>query len=117
MRFAIIEENTVVNVVVASLDFGLSQGWVQCPENVGVGWTFDGSGDPTAPPVDLDSIANQIRLERSRLLAESDSQVLLDRWAAMSSEQQSAWAAYRQALRDIPQQAGFPTQIDWPVKP
>jgi len=28
-----------------------------------------------------------------------------------------AWATYRQALRDLPQQAGFPVTIDWPVKP
>lgn len=30
---------------------------------------------------------------------------------------QSAWATYRQALRDIPQQAGFPQNVTWPVKP
>ncbi|WP_114152816.1 phage tail assembly chaperone [Chromobacterium haemolyticum] len=27
------------------------------------------------------------------------------------------WAIYAQALRDVPQQAGFPTQIDWPDPP
>jgi len=30
---------------------------------------------------------------------------------------QQAWAEYRQELRDLPQQAGFPTEITWPVKP
>lgn len=27
------------------------------------------------------------------------------------------WAPYRQALRDVPQQAGFPDNITWPTKP
>ena len=30
---------------------------------------------------------------------------------------QQAWGESRQALRDVPQQAGFPTEITWPVKP
>jgi hypothetical protein len=28
-----------------------------------------------------------------------------------------AWSVYRQALRDVPQQPGFPLKIDWPVAP
>lgn len=39
------------------------------------------------------------------------------RWAAMSQEQKDAWAVYRQALLDVPQQAGFPQTIDWPQAP
>jgi len=30
---------------------------------------------------------------------------------------QAAWATYRQALRDVPQQAGFPSDINWPTTP
>lgn len=29
----------------------------------------------------------------------------------------AAWATYRQALRDIPAQVGFPWDITWPVEP
>ena len=29
----------------------------------------------------------------------------------------AAWATYRQALRDVPSQAGFPHDIVWPTKP
>jgi len=29
----------------------------------------------------------------------------------------AVWAAYRQALRDIPQQPGFPENVTWPVPP
>lgn len=30
---------------------------------------------------------------------------------------QAAWAVYRQALRDVPQQEGFPENIVWPESP
>lgn len=39
------------------------------------------------------------------------------RWAAIAAEQKQTWATYRQALRDITAQAGFPYKIIWPTKP
>ena len=39
------------------------------------------------------------------------------RWAALDAETQAAWAAYRQALLDVPAQAGFPHNVTWPDKP
>ena len=39
------------------------------------------------------------------------------RWAALTAEQQQAWADYRQALLDVPEQAGFPHDVVWPTKP
>lgn len=53
----------------------------------------------------------KIRQERDRLIAETDWWATSDR--TMTAEQ----IAYRQALRDIPDQAGFPTDITWPTKP
>ena len=37
------------------------------------------------------------------------------RWAALTSEQQTAWATYRTALLNVPAQAGFPDTISWPT--
>jgi len=37
------------------------------------------------------------------------------RWAALTSEQRTAWATYRTALLDVPAQAGFPSSITWPT--
>lgn len=34
-----------------------------------------------------------------------------------SEESRAAWAAYRQALRDVPQQEGFPDRVEWPQAP
>ena len=57
------------------------------------------------------SVALDIRNQRDRLLAETDWMALSD--VTMSSEM----TTYRQALRDIPAQAGFPASVTWPTKP
>ena len=35
----------------------------------------------------------------------------------LTAEQQQQLQAYRQALLAVPQQAGFPSQVEWPAKP
>ena len=55
--------------------------------------------------------ADQVRAERDSKLAATDWMALSD--VTMSPE----WAAYRQALRDVTDQVGFPETITWPVKP
>lgn len=52
---------------------------------------------------------------RNALLAASDWTQLTD--APFSVEQKTNWAAYRQQLRDLTDQAGFPENIAWPSKP
>ena len=56
-------------------------------------------------------LPQEVRAERNRLLAETDYLALSD--STLSSDM----AAYRQALRDVTSQAGFPTDVAWPVKP
>ena len=51
------------------------------------------------------------RSKRDGLIASTDWWALPDR--TMTAEQ----TAYRQALRDITDQDGFPTNITWPTKP
>ena len=51
------------------------------------------------------------RAKRTALLMETDHYALAD--VTMSD----AMKTYRQALRDVPQQAGFPSSITWPDKP
>jgi hypothetical protein len=39
-------------------------------------------------------------------------------WMALSDVTMSPeWAAYRQALRDVTDQVGFPENVDWPTAP
>ncbi len=83
---------------------------------------------------DAETAADYARRIRNRLLAESDEKVALDKnvpalpagddpaaicaWVrefiAVST---GPWAEYRQALRDLPEQEGFPFEITWPVRP
>lgn len=56
--------------------------------------------------------ATQVRAQRNQLLADSDWTQLAD--APVNSLE---WANYRQALRDITLQAGFPWEVQWPEKP
>jgi hypothetical protein len=68
------------------------------------------------PPAYIPTEAD-VRQERDRLLAASDWTQLPDAQAALSNAQKLAWSAYRQALRDVPQQLNFPSNVTWPVKP
>ena len=41
-------------------------------------------------------------------------------WTQMpdyNGSDKTAWATYRQALRDVPQQETFPTTVTWPEEP
>lgn len=59
----------------------------------------------------LDQAEQYVRDKRNTLLSETD-------WMALSDVTMSAqWVSYRQALRDITLQYGFPYGIVWPVKP
>ena len=74
-----------------------------------------GEAAPYVPPPapSDDEIAAQVRAERNRLLAASDWTQLPDVPEAI----RTAWAEYRQALRDAPSQEGFPHSVVWPEKP
>ncbi|ADU61362.1 MAG: phage tail assembly chaperone [Pseudodesulfovibrio sp.] len=61
------------------------------------------------------ALATTIRAERDRLLAECDWTQLAD--APLDEDGREAWTGYRQELRDVPQQAGFPGVAEWPLEP
>ena len=56
--------------------------------------------------------AVEARAERNRLLSASD-------WTQVADApvDQATWAIYRQALRDISSQPGFPRSVEWPITP
>jgi len=57
--------------------------------------------------------AKSVRADRDAKLAASD-------WTQgkdIAENISTAWATYRQALRDIPAQADFPWNVTWPTKP
>ena len=60
-------------------------------------------------------IENQVKVERIFLLSQTDWTQLPD--VSMPEEERNAWRSYRQTLRDITSQPGFPTDIIWPINP
>lgn len=56
--------------------------------------------------------AQAMRSNRNAALAASDWTQLAD-----APVDKAAWATYRQGLRDVTKQTGFPWTIDWPVAP
>lgn len=57
--------------------------------------------------------AASVRSERDSKIAETD-------WTQgkdIPDNISSKWAVYRQALRDVPAQSGFPWTVQWPTKP
>jgi len=80
------------------------------------GWQLVEGEKPEWPPVAseeqvLAALAWSIRQERDKLLAASDWTQGKDIVDAISTP----YAVYRQALRDLPEQEGFPSNVIWPT--
>lgn len=59
------------------------------------------------------TIAQSVRADRDRMLASCDWTQIAD----ASIQNKEAWATFRQALRDVPTQTGFPFGVQWPQPP
>lgn len=91
-----------------------------------------------AKKADYDKAAEKVRAERNQLLTETDKEMAFDRlniaipnkittstllacvkgfFEAMAAIKNSPMAKYRKALRDIPEQEGFPYNVVFPNKP
>tara|TARA_R110000744_G_scaffold353041_1_gene459306 strand:- start:131 stop:466 length:336 start_codon:yes stop_codon:yes gene_type:complete len=111
MRAHVIEKGLVVNTIeVDSLDF--MPNLVEATEG-GIGWSYvDGIfTEPADTRTDAD-IAAEVRTERDAKLSATD-------WTQVADApvDQAAWATYRQSLRAVPEQAGFPNAVEWPTEP
>lgn len=62
---------------------------------------------------DIQAKSDEMRDLRNKLLAATDWSQAADVPQAIKDK----YATYRQALRDVPQQPGFPENVQWPVKP
>ncbi len=116
IKAARIENGRVCDLwMVPSLDAFEGITLINAPDGVAVGYLYDGSTftapEPTAKETELRSLeARQAR----------DIELGLSDWTQLphvAEETKSLWATYRQALRDIPAQTGFPWNIQWPTKP
>ena len=126
MRYAFVDANNkVINVIIADEDFANAHNnsiteetvnprtLIAVSDSVKAGDTYNSeTAEFVAAEPNDSAIAERVRAERNSLLEDSD-------WTQNSDApiNKEAWAAYRQALRDIPQQENFPFRIIWPNKP
>lgn len=86
------------------------------PENLNGVWTQKWDVTPASQAeIDSRTIAKsgQVRAQRNKMLSECDWTQLADSTVV----DKAAWAQYRQGLRDLTKQAGFPWAVVWPVSP
>lgn len=67
------------------------------------------------PELTDEELARNVRSTRDAKLSETDYLVAPD--YSISEESLAEVKVYRQALRDIPEQSGFPKNVQWPVEP
>ena len=91
----------VVEVTPVRNEFGI---WRQT-------WQLVDMNDEEKAAEDVNKAA-QVRGQRTSLLFRSDWTQLAD-----SPVDKTVWATYRQALRDVPTQSGFPWAVNWPAQP
>ncbi len=70
---------------------------------------------PQTPDIIGVATEGDIRKQRDKLLAASDYTQMGD--SPLTDDCKLAFASYRQSLRDITAQTGFPTEISWPESP
>lgn len=69
--------------------------------------------DPRSEQEKYNETVIQVKQKRESLLASSDWTQLND--VLLNNKDQ--WVTYRQSLRDIPEQSGYPFNVIWPTKP
>jgi len=67
--------------------------------------------------IDAKVAADNAALEATERATRDDLLKATDHYGLSDVSMTEAMTAYRQALRDVPQQAGFPQTITWPTKP
>lgn len=115
IRHVVIEDGNVVNVV--EFDSIQNNKTFIPSETAQIGWGYS-KGKFTAPPEvarSSEDLAVDIRLQRDVLLSLSDKTQMPD--AELSDAKKAEWAAYRKALRHLPEQKDFPISVTWPECP
>lgn len=121
-KYAIIENNLIVNVTIASAEFAQSQGWVEMPEYVdgkavGIGW-FYSDGVFLSPPEPDYSAQNKAQAES--LLQQTDWTATIDiadpAYSNPYLTNQAEFLSYRSEIRAIAINPPT-TPVEWPVKP
>jgi hypothetical protein len=111
---ALIFQNKVVDISETEFDVHSGMSWINCDDNVKIGFSYNGSSFVSDAP-SSDEIAatklQSLRQRRNQLLKETDHLALSDQTLS------SSMSTYRQALRDITDSATSLDDVTWPEKP
>ena len=75
-------------------------------------WLNEGN-TPNPPTDEINDWNDIVRDRRNALLSQTDWTQVVD----VPESIKTKWTTYRQQLRDVPEQSGFPFDIEWPTKP
>jgi hypothetical protein len=119
-NYAVIENTLVTNVVVSDVEFAQSQGWVVCPDNVSIGWTYVNGQfvDPIHPTPE--EIQAQNKQQATSLLQQTDWTCTVDinnpQYSNPYLTNQDAFLTYRSIVRNIAVNPPI-TPAEFPAKP
>ena len=70
-------------------------------------------------PLSSEDLQSRTNALAASVRAERKSKLLASDWTQLADAvvEKAAWASYRQLLRDLPQQEGFPDNVVWPTAP
>ena len=111
---ALILDGKVVDTAETEFEVHSSMSWVDCDDEVAVGWTYDGKTFKTNEvTLTAEQKLNEVRRERDKFLKMSD--WTQNRDVTLSND--ADWKTYRQALRDITKDYKSLEDVKWPEKP
>jgi hypothetical protein len=124
MKICILNSQTKICENIVNLDFPeqfipYKDGIELAPQHDGeIGWTWNNNQwDIPQNEISEEEMITYIRNKRNRLLKKNVDRVNPIWWNTLSLEKQQEWTEYRQQLLNLPEQEGFPWNVQWPVKP
>jgi hypothetical protein len=106
-NYAVIETTLVTNITISDAEFAQSQGWIACPDNVSIGWSYvDGQFvAPVAPSPTPEEIQAQNKATATSLLSATDWTCTVDianpQYSNPYLMNQDAFLSYRSQVRAI----------------
>ena len=117
-KYAEIKDSIVTNILMCEADVAAERGLVLATNDAEIGGAYNGK--TFARKVVADDLTDAekkvgARSKRNALLNQTDWTIMPD--SPLSDSKKTEWKTYRQALRDVPAQSGFPNNITWPTEP
>lgn len=120
MKYSQLDENNIYIGLINGIPGDVPGSWY-APNNMCVEenpptdepgkWVYDGG---EWLELTIEKKAKMARQQRNAMLSATDYRMMPD--YPISDTDRDALRAYRQALRDIPEQPGFPNSVVWPIK-